>query len=114
MSKALLWLIDGGFKVIEPEQAVTIWAVLNGEVEPTEEQAAFLPKVRDVFIPPSYQNQAEGYIQAHRHAKPSGIVPNTFNPETAVTDSHNTPDDNELTHPGISQGSMQGLPVNDR
>lgn len=118
----MLWLTDGSFKVIEPEKAITIWSVLNGEVEPTEEQAAFLPNVRDIFIPPSYHDQAPGYLSAHKHAR------ERFKPGTTikldVTDLHDpdmpqrpqeaASEDWDTYHPGIEQGMSSAIPNGDR
>jgi hypothetical protein len=91
MSKALLWLIDGGFKVIEPQQAVEIWNCTNGLAEPTELQAQFIPKIRDVFIPPSYHAQASGYAEAHKHAKATAINKTPLKLDVRAVDDENSP-----------------------
>lgn len=62
---AYLFFTDGSKKVIATETGITIWQALNGEIEPTEKQAEFLPKIKDVFLPPSAQS--DSYRTAHKH-----------------------------------------------
>lgn len=118
MSKAMLWLLDGSFKVIEPEKAVNIWSVLNGETEPTEEQATFLPNVKDVFLPPSYHAQAPGYREAHKHVARGFTADQAVSLNTTpladpkgLEQPHKRP---ELTHEGVLQGMNEALPRGDR
>jgi hypothetical protein len=96
MALASLWMTDGSFRRIEPTQAIDIWLALNGHTEPTEAQAVFLPHVKDVFIPPSYRDQATGYNEAHKLVAEPG------------------PDRSHMLHTGIEQGRTQQLPVGDR
>lgn len=102
MAKAFLALIDGRHKTIEPQIGVAIWNVLNGTVETedsglTDEQLAYLPRIKDVFIPPSFRSKAAGYNDAH------GLTPEGH--KQAATN---------LFHEGVDQGMSQAVPRGDR
>lgn len=99
-------------KVIDPAKAVEIYHVLTGVTEPTNEaQAQYVERIKRVFIPPSFRNQAKGYRE----------VPRTYNKEPLNLDVRPVDDENSrrveqvsLTHEGIEQGKSQALPTGDR
>lgn len=100
MSKAFLWMNNGKSHAIEPDKAVDIWNVLQGHIEPTEEQASFLINVKDVFIPPSHQDKATGYKQAHK-----------LTPDSQDSNPYSNP---YSDRPGTAQGMLMAIPTNDR
>lgn len=98
MGKAFLYFTDGTHKVISPETGLSIWQALNGDVEPTEQQAEFLPHISNVFLPPSIA--PDSYVEAHRGIRERMTA--------------HKPVPSHLTNPGIEQGMYSAMPNGDR
>lgn len=86
---ASILFVDGSLKQVEVEKALKAYEALTGVTEPSEAQAEWLCTIRRIFLPPS--------------ARPANYVPAGLEYPT-----------DKLFHPGIEQGVLQGLPVNDR
>lgn len=89
---AFVLFSDKTRKTISMSQAIAIQDVLDGRVEPLNAaQEAFAMKVEKIYFGPEAK-AANGSTSVE--------------PEIEVEDTR--------LHPGIDQGSYQGLPVNDR
>lgn len=59
---AIVKYLDEKDEVITAEVGAMIWKVLNGELEPDEEQQAFVEKVKTVHL--NFRNAPDSYIKA--------------------------------------------------
>jgi hypothetical protein len=60
---ALLKLSDNRQKIVSHEQALTIWQVLTGEIEPDEQQETFCMQVDQVFF--CWREAPDSWIERH-------------------------------------------------
>jgi len=60
---ALLQWIDGTRKIVKPEVGAEIWRVMNGEIEPNEDQQQFCAEISRVFL--NWRDAPDTYIEAN-------------------------------------------------
>lgn len=65
---AVVVFLDGHRQIVNGEQGVAIWRVLNGEVEPTEQQADYCREIRDLYL--NLREAPQSYFDKYPHRRP--------------------------------------------
>lgn len=60
---AIIHRTDGKHEVVDPEIGAAIWKVLNGEIEPSPEQAKYCETVEKIDL--NWRKAPDSYIKAH-------------------------------------------------